>query len=757
MRYHVLTLLLFVLLPAPAAAQSNCAPAFYGYRFLDPALLDYDSHLGPIYRSFVERYGIESDSDGAVARRDNVAEWYERYCEQVEPADLETVIYVSSVGELQGLLRLMDNKDARGGNIPGTLRNNSFARHLVDHRCTEVLSYLIFAKRAEPYVTRRPAGFARSNPDRVAMERLIDEGLELFLATESHYVRLRYAYQLVRLAHYLGEYDYVVELYDYLMPKVEANPSILYDWVLSHYAGALQSLGEYARSAHLFSLIFARTPSRRAAAYNSFRIRTDEQWRAALLLSANDEERALLHVLRAQNPRAVLLDELDQIYLLDPDNTALEPLVLRELLELERDLLGVDFNPEAAQNRRRQPPRPRPAAGKRLVELQAFVNKVVNDGRAANPDLWLLARATLEMLAGDYFYARRSFAELADRDLADTLAEQAAILSEVTNVLALNRINDSVELYYFDLLADDDLRERYPDLRPLVNDKLEAVYRANGRTGKAALLQYGFDALQKNPQLNYVRELENMADSLLGNRFDRALLAERVGPNPVDDINDLLGTYYLQQGRWETAIGAFEKIPTARRDAYGVFAPFAQQLNDRVNFQPSAAQPRFNKVDLLLRLVELEDQARRTTNDTLAARNFFNMGLAFYNMSYFGYNWRMTDYFRSATSAARAARRRNPDWVFTHPDAPLGNRENMDMSLAREFFERALERAPTREAAARAAFFAAKAQRNEHYAAGSPGPRPFTYFRLLKEYYDDTDFYQTAVAECRTFAWFVGR
>ena len=756
MRFLFLTLLLSLPL-APASAQSNCAPAFYGYRFLDPALLEYDSQLGPIYRSFVNRYRIDVAGEAGVARRDNLAEWHERYCEQVTLPDLENFIYTSGIGELRGLIRLLDNPKAKGENIVGTLRRNSFARHLIDYRCTEVLTYLIFAKEAEPFVTRAASAFGRENRDRVAMKDLIDQGLKDFLRAESHYVRLRYAYQLIRLAHYLKEYAYVEELYEYLMPKVQANASILYDWIEGHRAGALQSRGDYARSAYLFSRIFERTPSRRASAYVSFRIRNDEDWRQASLLAANDEERAMLHVLRAQNPRAVLLDELDQIYLLDPDNTALEPLVIRELLELERDMLGTDFNPEAARNRRLPTPRPRPAAGRRLIALQQFVNKVVTDGKAANPDLWLLARGTLEMLAGDYFYARQSFAELRRRDLADTLADQASILAEVTNVLALNRINDSVELYYFDLLNDEALRERYPRLRPLVNDKLEAVYRANGREGKAALMQYGFDAIQKNPELRYVREMENMADSLLGNRFDRALLAERVGPNAVDDINDLLGTYYLQRGRWKTAISAFQAIPAGRRDSYGTFAPFFQLLNDRVNFQPSASRPRYNKLDLLLRLAELEDEAERTTNDTLAARNFFNIGLAFYNMSYFSYNWRMADYFRSGASGARAARRRNPDFIFSHPSAPLGNHENMNMDLAQEYFEQALRRSPTREAAARAAFFAAKAQRNAHYAEGSPGNRPFTYFGLLKDHYADTEFYRTAVEECRTFAWYVGR
>ncbi len=747
---------LFIALLLPALAKADCTPAFRGYRFLNPDVLEYDSRLGPFYRAFTSRYGDPEKLEREARKRDNLNEWHERYCEQVEIADLEKLIYGNTTTNLRDILRLLDREDASSSGLKAGVRNNTFARHLVDYKCTEVITYLLFAKRAEPYVISRGNGFRVPQTDRVAMERLIDEGLDVFKSVKSHYVRLRYAYQLLRMAHYLKEYDYVLKLYDYLMPKIEANPSLIFDWIEGHRAGALQAKGDYATSAYIFSRIFERCPSKRESAYASFKVKTDEQWQAASNLCANDHERAMLHVMRAQNHRAVVLEELRKIYELEPANTTLEPLVMRELLELEKDLLGEDFNPFAPQNKRYNK-RPRSSATDRLIELQAFVNKVVVEKKSANPKLWLLAEATLEMLAGDYFYARESFSRLARERPQDTMADQLGILREVTNVLALNRINDSVELYYFDLLANLELREQYPDLRPLVNDKLEAVYRANGREGKAALLQYGFDAIQKKPTVNMVKELQAMTDSLLGNRFDKALLADRVGPEPVDDINDLLGTFYLQKGQWETALEVFQRVPAARRDSYGVYAPFSKQFNDRVQYRPSAALTRYNKVELLERLLELEDQARRTTNDTLAARNFFNIGLAHYSMSYYGYNWRMGDYFRSGSSGLRAAQRRTRDWVFPHVNAPLGNRENMSMDRAAYYFERALERAPGREAAAEAAFFAAKCQRNMHYASGSPGQRPFTYFRLLKDVYYDTKFYQVAVEECRTFAWFVGR
>ena len=745
MRYLCFALGLLLCTRGPAQCP---VPLSHTYRFLNPRVVDYDSQLAPFFLHFGAAYREQLAQPAELQRTENVAEWQERFCDQAPAGDIEAVVYGNTLNLLQRLRQLVDVKGATGTDLPAGWQMNAFARHLLQAKCTEVIDYLIFAKQCEPHVTRPETAFAEQQPARAEMEALIERGLEAFPNTESHYVRLRYAYQLVRLAHYLKEYAYVLELYGYLMPKVDADPSLIYDWVEGHRAGALQSLGNYAESAYLFSRIFERSASKRESAYNSFVIQTDEQWREALLLCQNDHERAMLHVLRAHNGRAVVVEELRDIYAYEPTNRALELLTMRELQELERELLGENLRSAAAREGTKQ----------RLIELQAFVNRVVEEGKSEHPDFWLLARGVLELLAGDYFFAQETFASLADHTESDTIRQQVAILADVGEVLALSRVTDSVELHYYELLSDGDLRTRYPAFRTLINDKLELVYRRTGRTAKADLLRYGFDALRKNPSIDALRALDRMADPLNRNRFDRALLADRAGPHALDDINNLLGNDFLQRGQWKAALELYRRIPAERIDDYGRFAPFERQFADRVSYVPPAAATTYNKVELLARLDELEEQADRTTNDTLAARNYFNIGLALYNLSYFSYNWSFADAFRSGTSAVRAAASATPTDVFPHANAPLGNREHLSMDQPRYYFERAMRRAPDKEAAALAAYYAAKTERNEYYARGRPGgSRPFTYFRLLRENYANTEFYERVVEECKTFAWFVGR
>lgn len=223
---HPYLLILLAFFPIVLAADCAPAPSFYGYRFLNPAMVEYDSQLSPFYESFREYYPEAGKKGTNYQKQDNLAEWHERYCEQVDTVDLEKTIYGSSVNDLQELLRVLSRPKTNVASLPDRLQRNTFTNHLMRYKCTEVVEYLLFAKQAEPLVGSNRSGFKQNEPRRVDMERLIDDGLEKFRRTKSHYVRLRYAYQLIRLAHYLKEYSYVLELHDYLMPKIEADPII---------------------------------------------------------------------------------------------------------------------------------------------------------------------------------------------------------------------------------------------------------------------------------------------------------------------------------------------------------------------------------------------------------------------------------------------------------------------------------------------------------------------------------------------------
>ena len=133
----------------------------------------------------------------------------------------------------------------------------------------------------------------------------------------------RYAYQLIRLAHYANDYQGVLDLFEFLEPKIDDQESIINYWILGHKAGALNALGQNVKAAYLYSVIFQNTPSKRETAYRSFNIKTDEEWKACLLLCENNMERATLYAIRANADQSKAAEEMEQIYELDPENLSL--------------------------------------------------------------------------------------------------------------------------------------------------------------------------------------------------------------------------------------------------------------------------------------------------------------------------------------------------------------------------------------------------------------------------------------------------
>jgi hypothetical protein len=386
----------FIVGPVHVAGDCGFRPELYDYQFLNPAIASYDQSLSPLFVSFGDLYRDRFVEPAVVQQKDNLQEWYERYCEGVQLIHLQQLIYGRSENALNTLQRVMRQKDSKLADLSPSLRTNSFARHLMKYRCAEVVDYLIFAKKCEPLVDRPKNTFATKKPVGNARQELIEDGLKAFKRVDSHYIRLRYAYQLIRLAHYDKKYGQALELYDFLMPKVGADPSLIYHWVNGHRAGALLKLGERVEANYLYSRIFAECPSKRESAYLSFSVQSDEEWEALLLRCENDHERATLHVLRAQSDKARLVDEMEAIYRLDPKNKALEVLLVREIQYLETDFLGANFNPRARTNRSYGIPRKN--ANDRLITLTNFAIKATEEDRTARPELWRLATGYLHLL-----------------------------------------------------------------------------------------------------------------------------------------------------------------------------------------------------------------------------------------------------------------------------------------------------------------------------------------------------------------------
>ncbi|MBK8880505.1 MAG: hypothetical protein IPN74_18945 [Haliscomenobacter sp.] len=457
----VLLTLPALLHPARISGE-QCLPdvyAFQGYSFVHPLMIEPRLPGAALALDFQELYNRFGRQDQQQAD-ENIEEWRQRFCDIPDLEDIRSVIYGYSINDYLEISTAMTMK---GAVIDPMLRQNAFVRYLIRHKCLETIDYLLFAKDCEPYVTRR--GDPWSPEDKTfrtqQMDQLIDKGMSVFLGIQSHYLRLRYAYQIIRLAHYSGQHQRVLDLWDYLMPKIDHDPSKIEFWILGHKAGALLALGRNVEASYLYARVFLHCPGKRESAYRSFRIKTDEEWRQCMLLCQDDQERATLYAMRAYARDSKSLEEMQAIYKLDPSSPYLEVLLAREIRKLEHQFLGLEFNSHRESNRRYHGV---PETGIRsyLIALQSFVRKVNADETVPNRGLWLVGQGYLELLAGDTYAARRSFLLARETTKDKILLEQIDVFELANRIAGFQQPTPEVEEVAAEILLDEPLFKNIP-------------------------------------------------------------------------------------------------------------------------------------------------------------------------------------------------------------------------------------------------------------------------------------------------------
>jgi len=98
-------------------------------------------------------------------------------------------------------------------------------------------------------------------------------------------------------------------------------------------------------------------------------------------------------------------------------------------------------------------------------------------------------------------------------------------------------------------------------------------------------------------------------------------------------------------------------------------------------------------------------------------------------------------------------------WEVKRPKPSRGDAEPaLNMDLAEKYYLQALNLYSNRELKAKAAFMAAKTEQNRFYntAKDPKAEPPRRYFKLLKDSFSDTQYYQEIIRECGNFRSYLG-
>ncbi len=198
----------------------------------------------------------------------------------------------------------------------------------------EVLGYLKFIEKQESLVVPHYY-YYKKKEEKLDPQTLINQALTKVEEIDSNYLKLRYFYLALRLAHYKNKNALeIYENYKYLLGS--NSKTIVKDWIEALYAGVLIKNKQIALGVYNFSKLFDKSKVNwQLSFYNFYHINTNELWEELQTLAKSKEEKEKFITLRALNTNANTLIELQNLYELNPNSKWFDFLLYRQLLDTQ--------------------------------------------------------------------------------------------------------------------------------------------------------------------------------------------------------------------------------------------------------------------------------------------------------------------------------------------------------------------------------------------------------------------------------------
>ncbi|OWY23232.1 hypothetical protein C7N43_04195 [Sphingobacteriales bacterium UPWRP_1] len=741
--------------------------------------------------------------------RYNLLEW-QQYFNSTKPPGLQQVaevIYDISAEALQ--------KDALNpilqGSKPGKLiESNALLRLLYNRKDAETLTYLIYAKQCEPFVQHIWDYWDDPGRDTLKMQRLIEEGVRHYAAVKPAYLKLRYAFQIVRLAHYSEKYSDCTLYYDRLVtPLLQPdnsfiNKSVVLGWTMALKAGALLRTNKPAEAMYLFSAVFNNFADSRKIAIQNFNYGNETLWQQMLQFTKTPAEKAALWALRSMQDNALDIAPLEQIYALAPESTLAEVMLIREINKTERflltpfltDTIVVETNaakPDVEVNQKNikekgiwhkiksffakiwnsikklfnwsEAKKENRTVGGLSNHLYIENLKIISEKAAAgkkvrNADLWYTAAAYLAYLQQNY---RQCYGFLNHVSGADKKVQaQANLIYALARVDEAGTLTAETEGLFAEALKNLP-RPQYEynnyGIFSRVLARLAQNYLKNGNVPRAFLcLDKAMETSAANALLDFyasekdLNELQNLLNTPRKTGFDTLLLNNsRCTPAFVADV---LGTKLMRKLQYAEALQEFEKIPNDYwlKDSLHYFAN-ANYIYFTCNFNGLGVSDSCNKTGFARKVVELQEAAKQ--NPQTADVYYRQLADGFFATPYWGYNgalWHGSlvaslNYYYDYMPGAYPLNL--PKFAKNLYEAQqLFLEEYGTRKVAIAYYQKVIETTKDPELAASSAYMALLAQQEPLSSLHEGNYKDRKFQKLLKEKYSGTDFYHAMVQTC---------
>jgi hypothetical protein len=688
----------------------------------------------------------------------NGMEWQQFVGKAVQTKDIETVLYRTPDTMLHKFYHHLEkNTDFQ---IPDSLRSNTFLRWFEQGKDLEALGYILFAKQCEVFATAPADAWEEQPIDINACNRLIRNGLQLFRAAKQSFFQQRYSFQIIRLAFYQNNFERCIQLHDSLMPAyITLSPSIN-ERALSFKAGALAASHREAEGAYLFSRLFEQSDdyANRVSQYLSYSwTMNEDRMDEVLAFCKNNHEKAVLYAMQGfRHPEVYHLTAIKKVYELDPQNSMLDVLMVREVNKAESAFaefkssipdyvryyqnhfgwMDVEVTPQmideviSKQDVNRQ----------KLMRPCTLITQIASQGRIRNRALWYAAAAHLHFLNDDYRMTD-SLLDLASRQKPNQKAnDQIRIIRLANQISSAKRLDAKTEnvilpsLIWLETLAKQQriYRSAYSGI---TNTLLPMKYLPQGDTLKAFLSYSKFESL--NPEESFYTQtpltFSEMYWSTAGQFMDTCLHPEqvmtlqRLVKKPEGKFQqwlcagilynenmlaEIMAVKFMQQHRFAEARNVLESTETQIK----VCNPFVTHVRDfQDNYKEEDTLQSYSLRALADTLYHLQ---RLSDHNPEAA---FHLASAIYSLSYFGKCWNACTYYRSYD---------RPDYYMMNEN--IDNAAYNELKRADQLFRQVLSTSTDSRLKERSLWMLAKIWQKRY-----PGTLPDSLQRYRQPQWDD--------------------
>jgi hypothetical protein len=639
-------------------------------------------------------------------------------------------------------------------------------KELVDK---EIIDYLHFTWETNKFLSYRSNGSYSWNyeqesipsekefRDRIALAHEYLEGAKI------KQLKQRYVYQILRLFHYMRNYDEAISFWNMASMKYFKQKNELYYYCLDQVAGCYYSTERKEKAAYLFTKVFNNSIDRKISAYNSYDFCVNTGKTGETLVKNKEDELDFMTIksIFSLDPNA---RNIKKILELSEDDVRAKLLFSRYLGFIESDYFNRNQKLTGFSD------------NQFYSELMNWLPEFIAKSKKKNKRFWRVGLSYIYFLNKDYDQA---LAVIKNSEKTE-FTKRLKILIEVYSWTEMNSSNERKAYKFLRELTKGKGAEENSVSISAIKDRISHLYYKEGDFAQSFLLHKHEYTFNENHSIELLNALESYFLKPNKSELEEEFILKK-NSITLERVNFKKAIYWLLQSDLNKALEYFQK--SNKSDIQNIRIPkiifsnalkhcfnceAQETLDDRVyesstfNFIP----PSMDWIRFTETLIQLQDMATKTKGWQAKLANYL-LANYYFNVSEFGY-YRGLLVFQQANNCC---------WSYFNIDRNIPDemanqtysmhsfyQQNLFHNLsevANSYYDKTIALSKDDELIARCYFLKARIVNSEKSGSNDILLNPNTknkeskvylpddnYFDVLNEKYQHTKFYKKAYQSC---------